>query len=112
MIKVKVGPEDPQLVRRGSSSVQNARYALNESGWNRSGARTAAPAARNDQGTYLNDSETRARYATTLPSSTFMSSFVTSAMRRSRSVFAAVDTAVLAASSQDMVLVPTTSTIL
>ena len=32
---------------------------------------------------YLNDSDTRARYATTLPPSTFMSSFETSAIYRS-----------------------------
>src|SRR5467141_2977114 len=61
---------------------------------------------------YLKDSITRARYACTLPSSTFMSNFTTSATRRSRSVLAAVSTAFLAASSQDFVLVPITSTTL
>src|SRR5262245_15793719 len=49
------------------------------------------------QASYLKDSETRARYATTLPPSTFMSSLLTSAMRKSRSDFAAVSTALLAA---------------
>src|SRR5262249_53572453 len=61
---------------------------------------------------YLKDNATRARYACTLPSSTFMSNFTISAMRRSRSVPAAVSTAFFAASSQDFVLVPITSTIL
>ena len=61
---------------------------------------------------YLNESSTRVRYATTLPSSTFMSIFTTSAMRRSRRDFAAAATAFIAASSQDFVLVPITSTIL
>jgi hypothetical protein len=61
---------------------------------------------------YLKDNATRARYARTLPSSTFMSNFTISAMRRSRSVPAAVSTAFFAASSQDFVLVPITSTIL
>src|SRR6185437_13818526 len=42
---------------------------------------------------YLKDNATRARYARTLPSSTFMSNFTISAMRRSRSVPAAVSTA-------------------
>jgi hypothetical protein len=55
---------------------------------------------------YLKDNATRARYARTLPSSTFMSNFTISAMRRSRSVPAAVSTAFFAASSQDFVLVP------
>jgi hypothetical protein len=54
----------------------------------------------------LKDSETRARYATTLPFSIFMSSFETSAIRRSRSDFAAVSTAFFAASSHDVALVP------
>ena len=58
------------------------------------------------QASYLKDSETRARYATTLPSSTFMSSLLTSATRRSRNDFAAVSTALVAASPQDTVLVP------
>jgi hypothetical protein len=61
---------------------------------------------------YLKDNATRARYARTLPSSTFMSNFTISAMRRSRSVPAAVSTAFFAASSQDFVLVPITYTIL
>jgi hypothetical protein len=52
------------------------------------------------------------RKAVTLPASTFMSIFTTSAMRRSRSVLAAVSTALAAASSQDFVLVPMTSTTL
>src|SRR5438105_5342961 len=58
------------------------------------------------QASYLNESDTRARYATTLPSSTFMSSCETSATRSSRSVLAAVSTADLAACSQDTGLVP------
>src|SRR6266446_4527216 len=55
---------------------------------------------------YLKDNCTRARYAVTLPFSTFRSVFTTSATRKSRSVRAAVSTAILAASSQDFVLVP------
>src|SRR5712672_329804 len=58
---------------------------------------------------YLKDRRTRARYAFTLPFSTFRSVFTTSATRRSRSVRAAVSTAFFAASSQDFVLVPITS---
>src|SRR4030081_3561434 len=42
---------------------------------------------------YLNESETRVRKAATLPSSTFMSIFITSATRRSRNEPAAVSTA-------------------
>jgi hypothetical protein len=61
---------------------------------------------------YLKDSSTRARYACTLPSSTFMSIFTISAMRRSCSIPAAVSTAFFAASSQDFALVPITSTTL
>jgi hypothetical protein len=60
---------------------------------------------------YLKDSATLVRNAVTLPSSTFTSIFVTSAMRKSRKDFAAVSTARFAASSQDTVLTPTTSTI-
>src|SRR5206468_9220219 len=45
------------------------------------------------QASYLNDNDTRARYATTLPPSTFMSSLDTSATRKSRNVAAAVSTA-------------------
>src|SRR6266536_6270722 len=55
---------------------------------------------------YLKDNCTRARYAVTLPFSTFRSVFTTSATRKSRSVRAAVSTAFRAASSQDFVLVP------
>src|SRR5271157_6446769 len=62
------------------------------------------------QPSYLNDSSTRVRYSFTLPPSTFISIFTTSAIRRSRRVWAAVSTAVFAASSQDLVLVPMTST--
>ena len=47
--------------------------------------------------------------ATTLLSSTFMSSVETSAMRRSRRVLPARSTAFFAASSQDVSLVPTSS---
>jgi len=60
----------------------------------------------------LKESETRVRNAATLPSSTFMSIFVTSATRRSRSEPAAVSTAARPASSHDFSLTPTTSTIL
>src|SRR5207237_8236928 len=49
------------------------------------------------------------RYATTLPSSIFTSSFDTSAIRRSRNDLLAVATALDAASSHDCVLVPITS---
>src|SRR5437899_9574297 len=55
---------------------------------------------------YLKDNCTRARYAVTLPFSTFRSIFTTSATRKSRSVRAAVSTPFRAASSQDFVLVP------
>src|ERR1043165_6691834 len=61
---------------------------------------------------YLNESETRVRNATTFPSSTFMSILATSAIRRSRSDLAAVLTACRPASSQEVSLTPTTSTIL
>ena len=60
------------------------------------------------QDSYLNESCIRARYAT-LPPSIFMSSFVTSAMRRSRSDLLATPTARFAASSHDVGLVPITS---
>ncbi len=49
---------------------------------------------------YLNERLTLARYATTFPSSTFISNFEISAIRRSLRLFAAVSTARLAASSQ------------
>jgi len=73
-----------------------------------SGGRTACvrPRTPDDQASYLNESETFARYATTLPPSIFKSSLLTSATRRSRSDAAAVSTAVLAASSQEVALVP------
>src|SRR5258705_8182873 len=58
------------------------------------------------QVSYLNDKDTRARYSTTLPSSTLMSSLQTSATRKSRSEFAAISTAFFAASSQEFGLVP------
>src|SRR5215470_1957505 len=61
------------------------------------------------QASYLNESWTRARNATALPPSTFMSSLETSAMRRSRSDLLAVWTAFFAASSHDVWLVPITS---
>ena len=46
-----------------------------------------------DQASYLKESETRVRNAVTFPFSTFMSSFVTSATRRSRTrrILAALD---------------------
>src|SRR5262245_59799935 len=62
-----------------------------------------------DQGSYLNDSCSRARYATTLPPSILTSSFDTSAIRRSRNDELAVETALFAASSHDFVLTPMTS---
>jgi len=49
------------------------------------------------------------RNAATFLSSTFMSSLVTSATRRSRSEPAAVSTAIRPASSHDFSLTPTTS---
>src|SRR5262245_10932906 len=58
---------------------------------------------------YLKESWTRVRKATTFPPSTLMSILATSAMRRSRSDLEAVSTALRAASSQDVVLVPMTS---
>src|SRR5690349_17231857 len=58
---------------------------------------------------YLKDRLTRARYATTLPSSMTRSVLVTSATRRSRNVRAATRTALAAASSQEFLLVPTIS---
>src|SRR5215831_1169701 len=66
-------------------------------------------AANRDQASYLNESWTRARNATALPPSTFMSSLDTSAMRRSRSDLLAVVTAFLTASSHEVALVPMTS---
>ena len=74
-------------------------------GDDRSGA-----ALKRDHDSYLNDSATRVRKAVTLPSSTFMSIWVTSATRRSRSELAAVSTARRPASSHDFSLTPTTST--
>src|SRR6266567_3035903 len=65
-----------------------------------------------DQLSYLKDNATRVRYAATRPFSTFTSSFTISATRRSRSVLEAVSTAFLAASSQEVELVPITSVIL
>ena len=61
------------------------------------------------QPSYLKDSKTRVRYSLILPFSTFMSILTTSAMRKSRTVLAAVSTALPAASSHDCVLVPMTS---
>ena len=55
-----------------------------------------------DQASDLKESETRVRNAATFPSSTFISSFVTSATRRSRSDPAAVSTAFRPASSHDV----------
>jgi tripartite-type tricarboxylate transporter receptor subunit TctC len=54
---------------------------------------------------YLNDSASLVRNATTFPSSTFKSIFVTSATRRSLSDLAAVSTARVAASSHEAPLV-------
>src|SRR5262245_12986705 len=68
--------------------------------------------AKLSQASYLKESDTRVRNAATLPSSTFMSICVTSATRRSRSEPAAVSTALRPASSHDLSLTPTTSTIL
>ena len=68
--------------------------------------------AKSFQFSYLKDNATRVRYARTFPFSIAISSFTTSAIRRSRSVPAAVSTALLPASAQDFVLVPTTSTTL
>jgi hypothetical protein len=51
---------------------------------------------------YLNDSASLVRNATTFPCSTFKSIFVTSATRRSLSDLAAVSTARVAASSHDV----------
>src|SRR2546425_6315382 len=64
------------------------------------------------QASYLKESDTRVRNAATLPFSNFMSICVTSATRRSRSDPAAVSTALRPASSHDLSLTPTTSTIL
>jgi hypothetical protein len=64
------------------------------------------------QASYLKESETRVRNAETFPLSTLMSIFVTSATRKSRSDVAAVSTARRPASSHDVLLTPTTSTIL
>src|SRR5712671_612032 len=65
--------------------------------------------ARRNQASYLNDSASRARNCVILPSSIFTSSLLISAMRRSRSDFDATFTALRAASSQELVLVPITS---
>src|SRR6516164_7570585 len=64
------------------------------------------------QASYLKESATRVRNAATFPFSTFMSILVTSATRRSRNEPAAVSTALRPASSHDVSLTPTTSTIL
>jgi len=62
------------------------------------------------QPSYLNDSESRVRNWTIWPpSSSLTSSLVTSAILRSRSVLEAVLTALRAASSQELALVPMTS---
>jgi len=58
---------------------------------------------------YLNESANLVRYATTFPLSIFKSIFVTSATRKSRKLLDAVSTAFLAASSQETLLVPTSS---
>src|SRR6185437_9130237 len=77
--------------------------------------RTTCPAParsagqRASQPSYLNESCSRVRYASTLPFSILTSSFVTSAIRRSRSDLLAVSTALRAASSHDVSLLPTTS---
>jgi hypothetical protein len=63
------------------------------------------------QASYLNERATRVRNAVTFPFSTFMSIFTTSAKRRSRIEVAAVSTARRPASSHDVLLSPTTSTI-
>ena len=76
--------------------------------WRRNARRARSPT----QASYLKDSSTRVRKATTFPFSTFMSCLTTSAMRRSRRVAAAAATALAAASSQDLGLVPITSTTL
>src|ERR1700751_2781055 len=60
---------------------------------------------------YLNDKATRVRNAVTFPFSTFISIFTTSATRKSRIEVAAVSTACRPASSQEVALSPTTSTI-
>src|SRR6185295_11957007 len=72
-------------------------------------ARCPLRAAHGLQPSYLNDNCNRVRYACTLPPSILTSSLVTSATRRSRSDFPAVSTALRAASSQELSLLPTTS---
>src|SRR5262245_56704121 len=71
----------------------------------------AGPARRRNGAyfSYLNDTFTRARKAVTFPFSIVTSSRVTSATRRSRRLLAAVWTAFLAASSHEVLLVPTSS---
>jgi hypothetical protein len=76
----------------------------------RNGSRTISERS-SDQDSYLNESATRVRNASTFPFSTLMSILVTSATRRSRSEPAAVSTARRPASSHDCSLTPTTSTI-
>src|SRR5437773_10734797 len=58
---------------------------------------------------YLKETLSRTRYLVTLPFSMVMSCRTTSATRRSRRDFDAVSTALLAAASQDVLLVPTSS---
>jgi hypothetical protein len=60
---------------------------------------------------YLKDKATLARYEVILPFSITMSNLMTSATLRSRKVFEAALTAVAAASSHDLLLVPTSSVI-
>ena len=61
---------------------------------------------------YLKEVVTRARYVATLPSSMVRSNLTTSATLISSSDFAAASIAFLAASSQEIVLTPTSSIIL
>src|SRR5437762_14215539 len=86
-----------------------AQIALERFGGETDPVRSDRALVRPDQPSYLKDSCNRVRYSVTLPSSIFTSIFTTSAIRKSRSVPAAVCTAVFAASSQDWALVPMTS---
>src|SRR5690606_22599225 len=103
------------LPRIGGDGVSGppppARMRRRRARGRRAGTAAAEPRARaqSDSDSYLNDSFTLARYVWTLPSCSAMSGWTISAIRRSRSDFAACWTAAAAAFSQDSLLEPTSS---
>src|SRR5258706_16289721 len=104
------------MTRTGLSGYADAGWARDDAGAHASSAaqqvrpaRVALIKWRRNQAPYLNDKDKRARNCVILPLSTLTSSLFTSAMRRSRSDFDAVLTALRAAASHDSELVPMTS---